>query len=680
MPADSDIRVIRGTLNEVSDELEQHLWKQGFKVERKAQTDSNRRVHFLACNGITSFWELLKTGAPQIIVIQLRAIDNDQTEVKLCFRSRCSFQVRLYGMLATFYLLIAGSIWVGSRFSPKNPVLAVGCVALPVFLLVTLASAWWLLLLSLHVSSEFFQALYDEMTANFGSRPTIVRSLNYSPEFPNTVAITLLSLLLLLLPFWEELGKYLGAVIIVITGVAIMALVIIPISIAKSATVRHVQSVLVINSSLTFLVYGLFPYWMPVVVLLSVFLMPKQSTPSLPKVGYFLAITLEMCFCYIMSVCIPVLALRKTAFRLVATVDFIKKHPEVVTNLTNRQRKAAAGVLLLFWSLLSLAQLLILYTCLSLLEMCLLKQHVLFPCFAAYELFEVMKLVLHSWFHYLSWPDYSIGITRILTLLYCLPILLWLGFMVGRNIHNIFRRFDKRRTRKEWAVGEHFKLTQVLQRICAFAGVRPPIALPLESEAIQASVDIPPIPGSRSLLTVSNGAMKALPPEQLEALLAHEVGHIKQHHVLLFGLANFVSRWTFMGEGFLAAWMQESFDLEREADAFAVKWLETGKRNQNGRQQLIELIRTLEKQRIMEVLHGTRDASYGVNATESDWLPPNLRAGVTDFQKKSYFEKWRLLVQLCRIFYFQGWQATYIYSSYTERIRYISNLPTKHPK
>jgi Zn-dependent protease with chaperone function len=223
---------------------------------------------------------------------------------------------------------------------------------------------------------------------------------------------------------------------------------------------------------------------------------------------------------------------------------------------------------------------------------------------------------------------------------------------------------------------EHLKIKCLVQSICDFAGLSLPILQVVESDAVEAAIQIPQIPGVRPLLVLSSGAIKNLSRPQLEAVLAHEVGHLKWRHTLIFGMLNFLSRWTMMGEGFLAAWLRESHQLEQEADAFAVRWLERGEQKAAGRRHLIEALGILESQKIAQAMRLAGNLSNALAVSGGDWLSPELRLAVTEYPRKNLFGKLKTLVRLCQLFYFQGWRATYIYLPYAKRIDFISNLQT----
>jgi hypothetical protein len=193
------------------------------------------------------------------------------------------------------------------------------------------------------------------------------------------------------------------------------------------------------------------------------------------------------------------------------------------------------------------------------------------------------------------------------------------------------------------------------------------------SDCIDAYIDIPSLPGLRGLLVISAGALKLLSPYQLEAILAHEIGHLKCRHELTLAVLTFVSRWTFLGEGFLTAWMRESTQLEREADAFAIAWLE---RKDRSRLHLLDALRLLEEQRISQALANIAGSRLGVSV--SSWMLPIqiLEEAIKGYPCYEWPTKLKTLLRVFYLYYFYGWQATYRYLPYEQRMQYIQHYHT----
>jgi hypothetical protein len=163
--------------------------------------------------------------------------------------------------------------------------------------------------------------------------------------------------------------------------------------------------------------------------------------------------------------------------------------------------------------------------------------------------------------------------------------------------------------------------------------------------------------------------MEKLSSAQSMALLAHEIGHMRLGHIRGFAILNFLARWTFVGEGFLACWLGNPIDLEKASDAFAVCWLE---QNVGTRQDLLELLRILQKQEILgslEAMWSTRAVAI-FRASESTILRVQLQSLVG----RGHLERMHLLCRAFYFFYFGGWQANYRYLTYDKRIQFITEF------
>ncbi|MFP3938993.1 MAG: M48 family metalloprotease [Thermoanaerobaculia bacterium] len=84
-------------------------------------------------------------------------------------------------------------------------------------------------------------------------------------------------------------------------------------------------------------------------------------------------------------------------------------------------------------------------------------------------------------------------------------------------------------------------------------------------------------PRRRWIVEVSTGAVEGLAPDELEALVAHELAHLRHGHVLIRDLVLWVGRAAFVGDGFCRA-LLNSFGWEAEADREAARMLRERRR------------------------------------------------------------------------------------------------------
>ncbi len=124
MSSYSDIRIINGSLDEVTRDLIRFFHSQGFNISATACKNSDEAIHLRAENKTTSFWKLIKSSAPQIVDCQLSKFGNDQTQIELTFHSLKIFQNCLYGISFALYCFMAGGLWLSLKFRTPDTTLA----------------------------------------------------------------------------------------------------------------------------------------------------------------------------------------------------------------------------------------------------------------------------------------------------------------------------------------------------------------------------------------------------------------------------------------------------------------------------------------------------------------------------------------------------------------------------
>jgi Zn-dependent protease with chaperone function len=219
-------------------------------------------------------------------------------------------------------------------------------------------------------------------------------------------------------------------------------------------------------------------------------------------------------------------------------------------------------------------------------------------------------------------------------------------------------------------------LIATVHRISKFAHRQVPWLGIVESSAIEAWVEPAPLPGLRAVLLVSSGALGNLEPDELEALLAHEIGHIRAGHSWKLGFVEFLARWTYGGAGFLSALVAPSEEMEYEADTFAVGWLESGQSNSSGRISLIRLLRVLERQEIDSIMLTRWSASVPIRATDTEnVLADKFRSALLNYSELSIRQRLEIECRITRLFFFQPWSVIYCHLPFEIRLRLISSLP-----
>jgi len=162
----------------------------------------------------------------------------------------------------------------------------------------------------------------------------------------------------------------------------------------------------------------------------------------------------------------------------------------------------------------------------------------------------------------------------------------------------------------------------------------------------------------RSILTITDKTAEFLNEQELEALLAHEIGHIKKHaHIYTF--LNFFSEWTLFGKGFLTA-VLDSRQTEYDADDFCLKWL-----NERG----------MSKKVLIDLLNKTLtiNSVFKYVAQSSSLLAFNeaeISHDRADYENPGLKEKLKLLYE----FYFGDLILSYVHPTIEERVRRIEAL------
>lgn len=112
-------------------------------------------------------------------------------------------------------------------------------------------------------------------------------------------------------------------------------------------------------------------------------------------------------------------------------------------------------------------------------------------------------------------------------------------------------------------------LRETLAEICQSSRIKIPVFV-LKNEPIIMSETKWIFPFGNCII-ISNKATEFLDNKEVEALLAHEIGHIK-HHTFVFNLLDFLSQITLFGKGFLISVLNTK-EMEYRADDFSLKWI-----------------------------------------------------------------------------------------------------------
>jgi len=360
------------------------------------------------------------------------------------------------------------------------------------------------------------------------------------------------------------------------------------------------------------------------------------------------------------------LALKDRGFlrKLIAAVDDLRKHPETAMSKRDRPYWLVDLALLGFWLVFAGIQWTILYQIFFGFGPALFASDIS----SKQNLWTQLISQLEMTFGYvLQQPPVCRIAAKLFLSLYCLPLVLLLVFLIYRNFAQISTSLLKTSGKHE---GRAYDAVESrISPICRFARVRAPRIDIAKSPLVQAAVQPPSIPGLRERLMISDGALRRLSDHQLEALLAHEIGHIKHRHTVLFAVLSFLSRWTFMGEGFLGVVTSGSIPMEKKADEFAIQWLEQTGRS---REVLVDLLRVLEQEKVLLNLPLAMQTKIGFSDSgRADWLPQSVRTGIEQYEKASLQDRCKTIFRTVWFFYFENWPSFYAYLPYSLRIQAI---------
>lgn len=171
-----------------------------------------------------------------------------------------------------------------------------------------------------------------------------------------------------------------------------------------------------------------------------------------------------------------------------------------------------------------------------------------------------------------SWTD---GVARVVWVGW--SALLWAAF--GLSLGELARQRWRRRReligRTPGSSVEHRRLVECSDRLVRRSG-GPSVHMAVSSSAlIGAFAQRFYWPRRGRFVEVTQGALDHLAPDQLEALVAHELVHLRRGHVLVHDLMRWLCRVAFLGDGF-AQGLLDSFGWELEADRAAAAELGEG--------------------------------------------------------------------------------------------------------
>ncbi len=348
---------------------------------------------------------------------------------------------------------------------------------------------------------------------------------------------------------------------------------------------------------------------------------------------------------------------------------FYAQHPDSIYNQALRPEKSSWAfsiIIVALWISMSIAILTGLFFSLSVSERLLFSSNSLFVSDIASSFYDNT----YKFFSLLILDGNSAWLHRIVMTLYATPLTLILFIVIAKNIFMFFYSIEKLLPSRRFRQIEA-SLKEKVKEISMSAGTAMPVIRIIKSPYINSEIAYLGFPFYKNLLLVYEGAWNELKDNEveLEALLAHEVWHQKKHNFKRKLLCT-LSDYTLFGYGFLAL-LQNSYAVEKEADDFAVEWLEKKLGNREKAVSVFEslLKRQMKYNKVIEV-----HKSFALSATLNfgSLKDSAVRKEVLDlYNRSSALMKLWVSVRLLFQMYFSNEIISYFHPSYEQRKAWI---------
>lgn len=547
-----DVRVVTERVSDLPSRIETYLARKGLSATRQEKQASE--THIVAETPQRAFWSLCMNNLPQLIDWHLKAVPKG-TEVRVEFGWRPDY-TRKYFLLVSALFLISGYLSGAAR--SKDAILPFLSTA------VLLATAGIGIVTRLTESTAYdalIDGFYSELRGQRGPEVVINKFLGPPYSLEILISIVAAAAMGILRHAMTPLGVLLFVAVAIFLIAPALALLFCACR-SRSLSRRSV-----------FVAFGLmaqgrmFLYAGVGAALVATWRLAElggqsgaSAAVALGSGGILLCPTIAFLLFYVAGAGEAINELRTTGDAFRQEIAVALPQP-----LTQRER---------FLERIFPVSVLFIWGGLTLINLCALGLFLLIGRFALTGLYGIPRSA------YL--PDSALGfyklilaesrfdglaIARLSAWIYLIP-LLFLLLEIGR------RKIRKMRQPSRSAAGilpAERDVSRALDAICKYAGVPRPYLVVVDSAFIQASTGHRTLLDSRPCLQLTSGAAQLLSSEEMQALLAHEVGHLK-NDVLRFRLLNALSNLTVWGNGFLAV-LFDSFKVEFLADEFAVGYL-----------------------------------------------------------------------------------------------------------
>lgn len=325
-------------------------------------------------------------------------------------------------------------------------------------------------------------------------------------------------------------------------------------------------------------------------------------------------------------------------------------------------------IIVLLWAIIGTANILGLYFSFSIFERAFLTTNSMFESELAIMFYTNTQMTFAALLQSKFSSDLTVLIHRMGMLMYSIPVIGIFILALKKNLKSTLEGYFLLKDRSGKYERIENDLTEKIGTMCKFKDIRVPIVRMVDSQDINAETKYLGFPVFKNILVVTTGAWDELHAngDELDALLAHEVEHIKKHTFTRRFLC-LLSDYSLFGNGFLAV-LQNSFQLEKDADDFAVRWLENKHRGKN--RALISLRSLLE--RIEEsqwkslLLKSTNDLNF---PTVKDDLYRNRFLDA--YHDAPIIQKIKINLKLLYQLYFSNEIISYFHPSIDQRIAWV---------
>jgi Zn-dependent protease with chaperone function len=320
------------------------------------------------------------------------------------------------------------------------------------------------------------------------------------------------------------------------------------------------------------------------------------------------------------------------------------------------------------WQVIAIANIIGLFLSLSVFEKTLLGTNLLFKSTFVDQFFYnteiIFTQILSTNYKYYNGNIFH----KIIMLIFSLPALSFLFLIIRKNIKSALEGYSLLKKQSDMYGKIEKQLSEQINEVCKSANVRPPIIKVVESPDIKAETKYLGFPIFKNILIISIGAWNELHTnkDELDALLAHEIWHIKKH-TLTRKLLCFLSDYSLFGNGFLALF-QNSFQIEKEADDFAVKWLT--KKHQDENKAISSLKSLLERIEETNWTNAFFQPSNSLNFAmfkEASYRNDLLKM----YDNSSRSERLKINLKLLYQMYFGDEILSYFHPSINQRIAWV---------